>query len=174
MFFSTESLALFYFSLSLGVPRKLLRAMLDKIPMDQVIKLDELVPASDDIRDNGFAWLRSAIVLSEISRVPRETQMRSVVQKLVFRKALCNLLCIICSVIWKFELSLNYDKWLCFWGICVSSKAKKIVMNSDWNGSVSKFLGPPKSNLCHFYIRLTHLILYDIPSLRLSGATHSC
>ena len=48
-------------------------------------------------------------------------------------------------------------------------------MNSDQNGSVSKLLGSHKSNLCHFYIRLTStLILYDIPSLRLSGATRSC
>lgn len=80
--------------------------MLDKIPIDQVIKREELVPASDDIRDNGFAWLRSAIVLSGISRVPRETSVRCVVQKLVVRKELCNLLCIICSAICKFELSL--------------------------------------------------------------------
>lgn len=49
------------------------------------------------------------------------------------------------------------------------------MMNSDQNGSVSKLLGSHKSNLCHFYIRLTStLILYDIPSLRLSGATRSC
>ena len=65
--------------------------MLEKIPVGEVTTREELVPASDDIRDSGFAWLRSAIVLSGISRVPRENAVRCVVQKLVVRKELCNL-----------------------------------------------------------------------------------
>ena len=72
--------------------RKLLAAMAEKIPRQDVIKRDELVPQADgDIRDSGYSWLRSAIMQSRVTRVPREAQMRLVVEKLVRKATLCNL-----------------------------------------------------------------------------------
>ena len=72
--------------------RRLLSAMVEKIPTQDVLTRDELVPQADgDIRDTGYSWLRSAVRQSRINRVPREAQVRLVVQKLVRKAELCNL-----------------------------------------------------------------------------------
>ena len=66
--------------------------MVEKIPTQDVLTRDELVPQADgDIRDTGYSWLRSAVRQSRINRVPREAQVRLVVQKLVRKAELCNL-----------------------------------------------------------------------------------
>lgn len=70
--------------------RLLYKAMLEKIPVDDVLQNLEIVPGGD-LRVKGNQWLRSSYVLAGLTKVPRETQVRLAVEKLSRKKRLCTL-----------------------------------------------------------------------------------
>ena len=70
--------------------RKLYAAMVELVDDDfkkRVKKEDELLPGGD-IRVTGNQWIRVAFRNSGLGRVPRETQLRLTIQKLVGKKKL--------------------------------------------------------------------------------------
>ena len=73
--------------------RTLADAILKRIDSDQVIKSGELIPGGDggDIRTRGNAWIRAAYRDSKLDRVPRESQIRQAVRRVVKKKHLRSL-----------------------------------------------------------------------------------
>lgn len=67
--------------------RKLLDAMVQRVPYDYVKKELELAPGGD-LRIGSNQWIRSACTACDLKRVPRETQIRKVVEKVVRKKKL--------------------------------------------------------------------------------------
>ena len=61
--------------------------MVKRLPYDYVKKELELAPGGD-LRVGANQWIRSAFKESNLNRVPRETQIRIVVEKLVRKKKL--------------------------------------------------------------------------------------
>ena len=66
--------------------------MREEIPVDKVSSDEELV-AGGDLRAKGNAWLRAAWLKSGLKKVPRETQFRLAVAKVVKQLKLCILQC---------------------------------------------------------------------------------
>ena len=60
--------------------------MLERLP-DGVTTDGDLVPGGD-IRIKGNAWIRSSFRASGLSKVPRESQLRFAVRKILKKKAL--------------------------------------------------------------------------------------
>lgn len=69
--------------------RKLASAMLEKMPDDMTMER-ELVPGGD-LRAKGNGWLRSSFVKAELTKVPREGQLRLAVKKLMAKKKIGSL-----------------------------------------------------------------------------------
>lgn len=65
--------------------RALYRAMLDRMPDTSMD--DDVVPGGD-IRVQGNSWLRSAFKRSSLKQVPRETQLRLAMGKVVAKRKL--------------------------------------------------------------------------------------
>ena len=66
--------------------------MVEMFPKEQVEKEHELAPPpQSDLRLIENAWIRSAFRNCGLKRVPRETQMRLVVKKLLKKTKTCNL-----------------------------------------------------------------------------------
>ena len=74
---------------SLG-PRPLLNEMIKRMP-DGITTDGELVPGGD-LRNRGNLWLRSSYQHSGLKKVPRETQIRLVVMKLIKKKKVGSLI----------------------------------------------------------------------------------
>ena len=65
-------------------------AMLAKLPEEEVKKNLELLPGGD-IRQKENGWIRAAWDEAQIGKVPRENQIRLVVQKIAKKRRLCTL-----------------------------------------------------------------------------------
>lgn len=74
--------------------RKFYKSMMEKVPTDEILQSQELIPGGD-IRVKGNLWLRAAYTSAGLSKVPRETQVRLAVNKLVHKKKLCSLLSVL-------------------------------------------------------------------------------
>ena len=69
-------------------PRKLLKAFLDAIPDEEVRTSGELAPGGH-LRQKNNTWIRGAYDAAGLRKVPRETRVRLVIQKLAKKKKLC-------------------------------------------------------------------------------------
>jgi len=66
-------------------PRKLVKAICQRVDVEKIKKEGELLPGGD-IRILGNQWIRAAYERSGLSRIPREASMRLCIDKVV-RKA---------------------------------------------------------------------------------------
>ena len=66
--------------------RALLKVVLQRAPVDKLKEDQELVPAGGDLRVTGNSWWRSCFQRSNLTRVPRENQIRLIVAHLDRKK----------------------------------------------------------------------------------------
>lgn len=67
--------------------RRLVKGILDRIPVETVVKDEALIPGGD-LRTKGNSWLRSAFEAAQLKRVPRERQIRLAVLEVDRKKKL--------------------------------------------------------------------------------------
>lgn len=68
--------------------RKLYKSLLEKLDVDKVKRERRLLPGGD-IRLKENSWVRESFRDSGLSRVPRETRIRIIVEKICRKHGLC-------------------------------------------------------------------------------------
>lgn len=76
--------------LSLTWPRTLFKEMLERVDKDAVRRDGQMLDGGD-IRCKSNQWVRSAFLHSGLHRVPRESQVRAIIEKICSKKGLCGL-----------------------------------------------------------------------------------